>query len=586
MQPSGTQQPRDDLSQDDKYEKQSCQPICQTQAPEQSNVSVPGVLQPTSQPAGAKVQTSSCHSSIPEPSCPTAAHCVIDISPHAVGPPHAPLPPNPSVPITCDAEQPQAPAILVHAKDVNDGAPVPTTYPFSPKQPLTVLGIDLADLAHGDGEAFIVIHPRNASTTLSKISNPDPAEGLTPQASTPAPPKRRFCWTTPGWIQNHPARALGFALGCMMVLALVACVIEYGLRGFHRVRLQAMTNPSNNAEAALSQLMSMYDVQSGLFDDGKAVWWNQPNCMETIIDYSMITGSRQYLEVIDNTFEKNKLSGFLNDWYDDEGWWAIAWVKAYELTRDEKYLIMAQRIFQDMQTGWDDTTCNGGLLWKKNYPYKSTISNLLYMQTALMLYSHVKDSMYLNTAQQALAWFHASGLLQPSGRVWDGIWTDDSVFNHKVYVYNQGVLVGVLIQMYKVTAQESYLQLATKVANVGLNDFSLNGILAQDCEPNDCNCDGTQFKGVYIRYIRQLYTVLGRQRGLFSARNQWHYQQFLLRQADSIWRYARNATTNQLAVAWAGPPPTVEKDVVMQVIGVDVLNAALAIQLQVFSYQE
>jgi hypothetical protein len=57
-------------------------------------------------------------------------------------------------------------------------------------------------------------------------------------------------------------------------------------------------------------------------------------------------------------------TGFINGYYDDEGWWALTWIDAYDLTGDEDYLATAQAIFRDMTGAWDDLW-GGGIYWGK-----------------------------------------------------------------------------------------------------------------------------------------------------------------------------------------------------------------------------
>ncbi|RAL63324.1 hypothetical protein DID88_003749 [Monilinia fructigena] len=49
--------------------------------------------------------------------------------------------------------------------------------------------------------------------------------------------------------------------------------------------------------------------------------------------------------------------GFLNDFYDDEGWWALGWIQAYDVTGNSDYLTMAEDIFADMKNA-STTPCS------------------------------------------------------------------------------------------------------------------------------------------------------------------------------------------------------------------------------------
>ena len=89
---------------------------------------------------------------------------------------------------------------------------------------------------------------------------------------------------------------------------------------------------------------------------------------------------------------RNYTTNFLNGQYDDEGWWALAWLKTYELHADARYLAMAVTIFNDMARGWDNVL-GGGIYWETDQngpggkkPYKNAIANELFMAIAAQLY--------------------------------------------------------------------------------------------------------------------------------------------------------------------------------------------------------
>lgn len=94
----------------------------------------------------------------------------------------------------------------------------------------------------------------------------------------------------------------------------------------------------------MNALQSWYDEHSGLYRT--TGWWNSANAITTLADYSRITGSKEYDSVFPNTLSaaQKRSPGFINRFYDDEGWWALAWIDAYDLTGNEQYLSDATRL--------------------------------------------------------------------------------------------------------------------------------------------------------------------------------------------------------------------------------------------------
>src|SRR5207248_9208110 len=111
-------------------------------------------------------------------------------------------------------------------------------------------------------------------------------------------------------------------------------------------------------------------------------------------------------------------------YYDDEGWWALTWIKAYDLTGETRYLDMAKSLFDDMKGGWDEAG-GGGVWWNKDRKYKNAIANELFLTVAARLHQRTpgdggKES-YIEWAQREADWFEASGMINAQNLVNDGL---------------------------------------------------------------------------------------------------------------------------------------------------------------------
>jgi predicted alpha-1,6-mannanase (GH76 family) len=297
-----------------------------------------------------------------------------------------------------------------------------------------------------------------------------------------------------------------------------------------------------NTEAAAAILQQWYNG-NGLYDT--TGWWNAANCMEAIENVVFANNDLQYLNVLTNTFNRNSSGNFLNFYYDDEGWWANAWIRAYDLTGNTNFLSMAKTIFADLTTGWTNA-CGGGIWWNKDtvQPYKNAIPNELFLLTAIRLHQRTPGDggpgSYFYWATNEWAWFKASGMINGQALINDGL--NASCLNNgdTTWTYNQGVILGGLADLYKVTGDLTYINQATAIANATiLNLVDGNGILREPCESGDCGGDGPQFKGIFIRNLAYLYDV---------TRNPGFYN-FLFKNAHSVWFADRNVF-NQLGLRW------------------------------------
>jgi len=306
---------------------------------------------------------------------------------------------------------------------------------------------------------------------------------------------------------------------------------------------------AQRAEVAADALQAWYSAASGLYRT--TGWWNSANAITALADESRVSGSKKYWPVFSNTFiaAQTTSPGFLNKFYDDEGWWAMAWIDVYDLTREARYLTMAQSIFADMAGGWDDT-CAGGIWWSKDRKYKNAIANELFLDVAAALANRTEGAEhrgYAEWAEKEWRWFAQSGMINASRLINDGLSSDGKngacVNNGKTeWSYNQGVILGGLAELAKSEHDDTLLPEAQQVAEAAMTTLTdAQGILHDACEPK-CGADGTQFKGILLRNLRILN----------DAQSVHGYESFVHANAESVWAQTRRHH-DRLGAQWAAP---------------------------------
>ena len=334
-------------------------------------------------------------------------------------------------------------------------------------------------------------------------------------------------------------------------------------------KVRAMTAPDYQARAAaaIGALQRWYVPRTGLWKS--TGWWNAANALTAVIRYTHYTGDGGHAPVLATTFRRARRGhpDFVNMFFDDNGWWGLAWVAAYDLTGERAYLDAARTIFARNLAGWD-AVCGGGLWWNTKRTYKNAITNELFITLAAQLHQRVPgDREYLSWALRGWEWLTGRALIGPGGLVNDGLTADCANNGGTAWTYNQGVILGGLAALYEITGDRNYLRHGEFIADAALSGLTgAGGILTEPCEltADGCNGDGTQFKGIFVRYLHELYAHSG----------QRAYRDFLLANADSVWERARNAD-DQLGLRWGGPFDYA--DASRQSSALEVLTAAAAL---------
>jgi hypothetical protein len=230
----------------------------------------------------------------------------------------------------------------------------------------------------------------------------------------------------------------------------------------------------------------------------------------------------------------------------------LAWIDAYDLTRNKNYLSTAESIFADMAASWDGT-CGGGIWWSKDKDYKNAIANELFLSVAAHLANRTSGSarnQYLEWGNREWKWFERTGMLNATGLINDGLSNGrgqaggSACTNNgrTTWSYNQGVVLGGLVELSTAKHDETLRETAQRIATAAITQLvDSNGILHDPCEPK-CGADGVQFKGIFVRNL-----VLLNQSHPKSA-----YGAFIDKNVDTLWKDARGPNF-QLSERWSGP---------------------------------
>lgn len=372
-----------------------------------------------------------------------------------------------------------------------------------------------------------------------------------------------------------------------------------------------------DAASGVRTLQNWYNQDTGLYDTGG--WWISANCITTLADLSAIdpvisdvstelwkntldraqkfnqkqkrSSNRRAAEERDQFFipdsvgssrkrnsylatsyqaENLNPKGFLNGFFDDEGWWALAWMTVYDHTRSPEFLQASVDIFEDLVSSAANATC-GGVWWDRKKAANTAISNELFLSTAAHLAFRVPDrrDYYTSWAVKQWEWFDRSGLINSDHNINDGLDLTTCKNNGAdVWSYNQGVILGALVELNKVHPNATYIERATDIANAALKTMTdENGILHDPREPN-LGGDGYMFKGVFVRNLGKLYQVTKNDK----------YKVFLERNAETVWNKARNETSGVFTGTWTGPFEDQYSNTGSHCSGFDAIVAAVGVQ--------
>jgi predicted alpha-1,6-mannanase (GH76 family) len=239
------------------------------------------------------------------------------------------------------------------------------------------------------------------------------------------------------------------------------------------------------------------------------IYWWHAHTLDCLIDAYNRTKDSKYLVRIEQEYQgtySHNGNTFLHNWYDDMEWMALAQLRLWDATKKDIYKDQVYVIWNDIKTAWNDNM-GGGLAWKKDQlDYKNTPANAPAAILAFRLYQRFRNEEDLIWGKKILDW-NLTYLTDPAtGFVWDGVnrLGDKQIDYDWKFSYNQGVVIGALVELYRIEHCEECLTKAIQIAKAtkALLVDTNNGIIPYE-GVDDCGL----FKGILVRYLCDLIEI-------------------------------------------------------------------------------
>jgi hypothetical protein len=175
-------------------------------------------------------------------------------------------------------------------------------------------------------------------------------------------------------------------------------------------------------------------------------------------------------------------------WFDDNGWWGLAFVNAYRATGTRRWLTDAERALRYVaDAGWDSE--GGGIWWNTEHPYKAGEALASDTLLATLIYQQTHSSFALGQALKFLAWGNTAGFSSA-----DGLYAGSSLDPTPID-YIEGPLIYMQALLCAETKTPSDCQWAEQLKGAALRRFGQT----LDFAP--------QYDAIYLQWMLALYSL-------------------------------------------------------------------------------
>ena len=175
-------------------------------------------------------------------------------------------------------------------------------------------------------------------------------------------------------------------------------------------------------------------------------------------------------------------------WFDDNGWWGLAFMNAYRATGTRRWLTDAERALAYVAAaGWDSQ--GGGIWWNTKHPYKAGEALAADTLLATLIYQRTHSAFALGQAERFLLWGNTIGFSAA-----DGLYAGSSL-NPTPIDYIESPLIYAQALLCKETAAVADCERVEPLTVTSLRRF---GALL-DFSP--------QYDAIYLQWMLALYSL-------------------------------------------------------------------------------
>jgi uncharacterized protein YyaL (SSP411 family) len=240
-------------------------------------------------------------------------------------------------------------------------------------------------------------------------------------------------------------------------------------------------------------------------------------------------------------------------YFDDNGWWELAFLDAYRATASARYLVDAERAFRFVaEAGWDKAD-GGGVWWDTLHLHRTSEPLAAEIYVGFALYDITGDATYRNVAQRFLHWANTN-LWNATTHLYGRDRADPTAMD-----YVQGMMIGALLEQCRLPGRRAHAcPRAEQVANASYRAF-----------PHQANWTPVA-DALYLRFMLDLYRAdddprwyrLAAQNAARALVNARAPDGLFIRRWDGRWFPGALLQTHAATVslfAWLGgtPPPNV-----------------------------